>query len=124
MRLRDLATHRVRALLATSGLSDQRAQERPGACCTRGLVLKANQFAVDSNVQTERITASTSNPAKSNSPASRLDLNIRRHNAGSLMSNRLICQTRCAANAISPIHAAQRAPPNTSAAPISITASE
>ena len=63
--------------------------------------------------EVERITASTKKPANSNSPASRLDLNIRRHSAGSLMSNRLICQARCAAKAIRPIDAAsarRRAP--------------
>lgn len=70
------------------------------------------------------ITASASNPANSSRPASRLDLNIRRHSAGSPMSNRLICQARCAANVINPIQAGQRTPPSISAAPISTTASE
>ncbi len=46
-------------------------------------------------------------PANNSSPASRLDLKIRRHSAGSPISSRLICQTRCAANAASPIHAGQ-----------------
>ena len=36
--------------------------------------------------QTARITASTSNPANSNSPASRLEWKIRWHSSGSLMS--------------------------------------
>lgn len=37
----------------------------------------------ESEAQAARITASTSNPANSKSPASRLDLNSRRHSAGS-----------------------------------------
>ena len=51
-------------------------------------------------------------------------LEYRRHSAGSLMFNRLICQTRCAAKATSPIQAGQRAPASASAMPISTTASE
>ena len=35
--LRDLATHSVRGLLSTFPPPCQRAQGRPGACCTRGL---------------------------------------------------------------------------------------
>jgi hypothetical protein len=62
--------------------------------------------------ETERITASASSPANSSSPASRLDLNTRRHSAPSLMSNRLICQARCTAKAASPIQAGQSAPPS------------
>ena len=58
--------------------------------------------------EVERITASTSNPANSNSPASRLDLNTRRRSAGSLMSSRRICQARCSAKVAKPIHAGQK----------------
>ena len=36
-RFRDLAARCVRGLLSTSRPLDQRAQGRPGACCTRGL---------------------------------------------------------------------------------------
>jgi hypothetical protein len=71
-----------------------------------------------------RITASVSSPANSSRPASRLDLNIRRHSAGSLMLYRMICLTRCAAKPASPIQAGKRAPASASAVPISTTASE
>src|SRR5258706_8386041 len=76
-----------------------------------------------SNLQAALITASASNPANSSSPASRLDLKIRRQRAGSLISRLRICQTRCAANAASPIHAGKPAPASASAAPIKTTAS-
>ena len=50
----------------------------------------------------ERANASSTRAANRISPASRFDLNSRRHSAGSSMSRRPICQARCAAKATSP----------------------